>query len=276
VRLHIDGDILLFRCGFAAEKGEYILTYVNKHEDEVDEAYTYRKDLDNRIGNLGLRNGYSVVFNRRAEPVENALHNVRTVIRKIEEELESDDLRVYLSGTGNFREKVAVTRKYKGNRDKAHRPTHEQAIKDYLIKKYNAIVSEGEEADDVIGYSHYELWEQDPFSSVIVSTDKDLDMIPGLHYNFVNKELYNVDLEYANRRFYRQLLTGDSTDNIVGLPKVGPVKADRILGDEHEEPYMYKAVQNAYGDDEYLLENARLIWIRRHKEEMWMPPSESK
>ena len=60
------------------------------------------------------------------------------------------DYKVYLTGKGNFRHDIAVTEPYKGNRKEKEKPVHLEAIRQYLIKDWNAVVSEGEEADDLI------------------------------------------------------------------------------------------------------------------------------
>ena len=68
-------------------------------------------------------------------------------------------------------------------------------------------------------------------------------------------------------------MTGDAADNIKGIFKVGPVKADKILEGITEEKDLYEAVVKAYdGDKERVLENARLLWLRREEGQMWQPP----
>ena len=74
--------------------------------------------------------------------------------------------------------------------------------------------------------------------------------------------------------FYEQILTGDRADNIVGLKGIGPVKAKRILADCDKEQDLWDAVVTAYdGDEERVTENARLLWLRRQRNEIWVPPS---
>lgn len=276
---HIDGDILVYRCGFAAEKGSYQLTYEWTEHGSVlngSETYTYKKEVDARIKELAFENpdDYEVEFVRVLEPVENALYNVKSVIKTILDELSTDEYTVYLSGPDNYRNGIATLKPYKGNRDSAHRPKHGPAIKEYMTERWGAVFSENEEADDRVGYSHYKMYLNDPLSSVIVTTDKDLDMIPGLHYNFVKDEAYNMEDEAALMFFYTQLLTGDSVDNIPGIPKVGKVKAEKLLADTTPEQAwdrIVEAYKKAYGDtwEDALLENGRLLWIRRNPNELW-------
>jgi hypothetical protein len=114
---------------------------------------------------------------------------------------------------------------------------------------------------------------------VIVTQDKDLDMIPGLKYDFVVKEPYSVTEEQAMYNFYHQMLTGDTTDNIPGLPGIGPAKAHKALrGVKSEELFsvvcaMYEAHTPEKLDwNTYLLEQGQLLWIQRKRGEIWTPP----
>jgi 5'-3' exonuclease len=97
-----------------------------------------------------------------------------------------------------------------------------------------------------------------------------LDCIPGNHYNPRTKSLYQVSEEYAERFYWKQILTGDSVDNIPGLPKVGPVKAEKILGNEKTpnglQNLVCRAYHDIYGDQgyKYLITNGRLIHIWRY------------
>ena len=94
-------------------------------------------------------------------------------------------------------------------------------------------------------------------------------MIPGMHYNFKNEINYTITPEQGWRSFCQQLLTGDSTDNIPGLPKIGAIKAAKILdGIEHDG--LLQAVVTEYASKSgkrdwfaYLEEQAQLVWIHQ-------------
>lgn len=83
------------------------------------------------------------------------------------------------------------------------------------------------EADDLIGIlgTHPKLEGR----CIIVSVDKDLKQIPGEHYNPVKDIFSEVSPEDAQYLLHLQWLMGDSTDNIPGLPGIGPKKAEKLL-----------------------------------------------
>mgnify|MGYP003344049303 FL=1 len=179
------------------------------------------------------------------------------------------DYQGFLTGSNNFRKDIAVTAPYKGNRTQS-KPKHYDLIREYLNKAWACEVIEGQEADDAIGIKAYEI--EDVEDYVIMSIDKDLNMIRGWHYNFIKDEKYFVDDQEAIKHFYTQILTGDRVDNIVGLRGVGPKKAEKILQDCVTEADMYKAVLEAYdNDEERVLENGQLLWIRRKENQIWSP-----
>jgi len=201
---------------------------------------------------------------------------IRTMADMLEElvfiELSSNIHVGYLTGKENYRHDIAKTKPYKGNRKDAPRPVHLHSLREYLITAWDFRVANGQEADDAIGI-HATLTRD---NSIIVSIDKDLDMIPGHHYNPVKKDHYYVNDKDAIKNFYRQILTGDKVDNVQGLRGIGPKKADKILGDFDTDLAMYEAVLKAYdGDAERVLENGQLLWIRRRKDEIWQPPTPS-
>ena len=181
-----------------------------------------------------------------------------------------DNLECYLTGAGNFRYDVAKTAPYKGNRKDVPKPSNLPEARGYLQHKWGAIISEGEEADDLIAMA---ATMGDPKSTVICSIDKDFLTVPCWMFNFVkNTWVYSTDAD-ARKYFYTQILTGDSADNIKGIHRVGPVKAGKILEGCTTEQELYDACVKAYdGDTERVLENARLLWLRRYEGELWEPP----
>jgi len=206
-----------------------------------------------------------VVF-RAAASAENeeeawiACARADTIIQDILHDTKADVYELWLTGKDNFRYKVFP--EYKGNRRDAYRPKWEVAVKDYLVAQWDANWSVGCEADDMLGVRQCEL-SCNSDESVICTIDKDLKMIPGGHYNFVKKEKFYVSDEEGLRFFYTQLLTGDTTDGIKGVPGIGKVKAEKLLSSLSTEAEYFQTVRDQYSCDEEMLMNARCLWIWR-------------
>lgn len=281
MQVHVDGDVVLFRAGFGAEHTEYLVSYRDEQFDEdVVINCRYKKDAVEVVKGLTERDiEAEIEAIQILEPLANALHNVKTILTSIVNTLGADpsDVTVWLSGPSeqNYRRQVATIKEYKGNRKDARRPTYEKEIRDYIMQRFNGKITVGQEADDAMGIAQMAV----SFGqSCIVTNDKDLDMIPGLHYNFVTDEKYVVDDQTATWLFYSQLLKGDSTDNIMGVPGIGDKKAydalEEIWQDEAAmQETAWALYVQGYGFAAYpaLVENGRLLWIRRQEEELWTP-----
>jgi 5'-3' exonuclease len=180
-----------------------------------------------------------------------------------------EDYVVYLTGKGNFRFEIAKSHVYKGNRKSVQKPRHLQHARDYMESKYKANISEGEEADDLIAIEAARL----DYDACVASIDKDMLQIPCWHFNIVRGDYTKVTPDEGIKFFYTQILTGDRADNIVGLFKVGPKKAEKILDGATGEEDLWDRVVKAYdGDEDRVTENARLLWLRREEGEIWLPP----
>ena len=183
--------------------------------------------------------------------------------------IDCEEHELFLTGKQNFRNEIAVTAPYKGNRKDVKKPKHLPLLREYLQTAWGASVSDGQEADDDIAIRATELGEE----SIIVSIDKDFMQVPTWHYNFVKKEKKFVTPEEGLRFFYKQILMGDNADNIKGIHRVGEVKATKMLADAKTEKELYQCCVEAMGA-ERVLENARLLWLRRQPNQMWEPPNE--
>ena len=229
----VDMDLLVYRCGFAADA-------------EVK------------------RSGYDPT---EAEYLHNCLHMVNTTMEHKVLGKFSGQYRGFLSGNGNFREQIATIKPYKGNRPDTNKPKYYKEIKKHLVDRWGAEIVHGREADDALGTAQ---WAAKDLSTILVTIDKDLDSIPGHHFNWVKDEFYFVPLRDANLFHFYQLLNGDTTDNIPGIKGVGPKTIERIWKDcDYDLAKIREAVQGEYrrqyGPEwqRAYEEVSRLLWIER-------------
>lgn len=214
---------------------------------------------------------YSVGFAAQGDPVANALHSVKIMIRSMLETTGATSYRVFLSGEGNYREKIATIKPYKGNRPSG-KPEHYEAIREYLIDYHSAEVINGKEADDAMGIAQSQAIE----TSIICSIDKDMNMIAGKHYNWRQSRKYEVSRSEADVFFMKQLLTGDRVDNIQGIPGIGDKKAQKIIDQAENMSDLYWLVLEEYAKHydkpfEVMMEMANLLWIQRKEDVLWNP-----
>ncbi len=162
------------------------------------------------------------------DPIENCLHSVKLLTESIIRDSGATTYKIFLSGKNNFR--LDICPDYKAHRP-TEKPVHLAACREYLINKFGAKVVDYMEADDMLGI------QQQSDTTIICSLDKDLDTVPGWHYNWNKNKKYWVDEDQADKFFWIQMLTGDSADNIFGIKGVGPKKAEKLLDTTTKENY---------------------------------------
>lgn len=294
VTLLIDGDIVIYRAGFAADQTLYEV-YVGNETAIPVFASTSMRDVKQWLADNKVTE-YEISRSPAQKDISASLAGARDIIQGLYQKFHPKDVKLFIDGDRNFREDVATFAKYKGNRDKSRRPQHYHEIREYLIKYHDAVCIEDHETDDELGLH------QDS-NTIICSIDKDLKQIPGYHYNWVKDELIHISNADAERTLYRQVLTGDKSDNIIGIIGVGDKTAEKILGNEPER--YWKNIVHAYNDrfvrklpegmslsdsrqliyshwktgttvyktpEEYAIEVANLVFIKRKGQEEWQKP----
>lgn len=161
-----------------------------------------------------------------------------------------------LSGGETGRREVAVTKPYKGQRAK-EKPKHLKSLREYLTEAYKAFSVDDYEADDVV----IAIYEKYRGYATLMGIDKDAKQMAGSHYNYVKKEFFNVSDRQSQLHFFTQMITGDSVDNITGIPRVGAKGAETLFEDNPDIPpaklvwdlYKEKGLDWDYYKEQYYL-----------------------
>lgn len=160
--------------------------------------------------------------------LEGAWKRFQEIVNEICEIAFTDTFKLAVKGDWCFRNNIYP--EYKANRGK--RPDKRNTFVPILRKRAAAegmaVEAHGFEADDMLRF-----WQQEAVKEgkdyAIFSIDKDLLCIPGAHYLLHKNQWRKVTEPEAERFYFEQLLKGDPTDNIKGLPGVGPVRAEKYL-----------------------------------------------
>jgi 5'-3' exonuclease len=262
-----DGDIVVYRAGFAAEKR----VYFDKRNppENGGTSYPTKREALKKVKEEFLD------FKRNLEPLSNALQNAKSLITNSLESLKESGYAAtqyitFLSGNDekpNFRKEVDP--EYKANRDPNHKPTYLDELRKYLLTHHQGFLTQGCEADDFFAHAKKDA-EKEGKVAIIVSIDKDLKQIPGLHYNPVKEELTEVSENAARSMFWRQMLEGDSVDNIKGIKGVGKMRAKKYipegLSDDKSKAVVVDYYKRDHGEEwqgEYN-KACDLLWIWRN------------
>ena len=191
----------------------------------------------------------------------------------------------------NFRYEIASIQPYKAHRQDLEKPYWYTHIRNFLVDHRGAQEVYGQEADDAMSIAQWKDYvgcggEKDKCNTIICSRDKDLNMVPGWHFTWgagkqKEKGPWFQDEIGGLRCFYGQLLTGDAVDNIPGLYGVGKSSVlIKRLQDMNTEEELYNHVLEQYKlrfgtyAEKFLVENARLLWMRKEEDELWDIPLE--
>lgn len=190
--------------------------------------------------------------------IEEAYRHATSKLDTIMNEVKCKDYELHFTeGRKSFRY-TKVDHMYKANRLPENQAKPKSPILGIFELKQR-FVTEGKgtihydfEADDIVVAKK----NQYPDRYTLVALDKDvLWALPGRHFNYYFSDLHNipmkwieVDNEVAMKHHYRQTLTGDKGDNVIGLKGVGPKTADKILDKCSTPLECWDKVVEAYED----------------------------
>jgi hypothetical protein len=126
------------------------------------------------------------------------------------------------------------------------------------------------------------------YQYIIATIDKDLDQIPGPHYNYLKQVFYSQLEDAARLFFFQQCLSGDPTDGIPGCWKVGEGKAAAFISKHarRSDGLIWEGICREYAASQKVagcpyvgsdpsavaLETARLVYLQQKEGELWNPP----
>jgi len=228
--LLVDGDVLLYQCTTA-----------------VEEVFDWGDDL------------WSLVSDSRV-----AKQLLDGWVYRIKDKLEASHVVFSVSGDTNWRTDVLPT--YKNHRKKTRKPLAFLPLKDYMKETYQTHCFHNLEGDDVLGLLAGG-YKRIKGPKIIVTIDKDLRTIPGLHFNPMKEEegVVRVDEEEANYNHLYQALMGDRVDGYFGCPGIGPKTAAKVLTSPTWEAVVEAYEKAGLTEDDALVQ-ARVARILRYGE----------
>ncbi len=230
--LVIDGDIFLWECCLSSEEAF----------DWGDDFWTLHADAQEARLKLDI------------------------AFAELKEKLNATTMAIALSDKDNWRKEVLPT--YKAHRKRTRKPVVFHAMKEYVRETYKTFEIPKLEADDVCGLLMSDRLWRTRFERILVSADKDLLQIPGLHYNpnRPNEGVTEVTEKNGTYNHLFQSLTGDAVDGYAGCPGIGPKTAERLLAIDPSWDTVARAYEDAGLSLEDALQQARVAKIMTTKD----------
>ena len=244
-------------------------------------AWEFKKKADAQynvvsLDDEGVKKPIEFTADESRRYMEQSWKNFQNKLVEMQETFFTEDYLMAVKGPHNYRDMLYPD--YKLKRGASPKPSIARqfvpTLRKLAVVEEIAIESIGREADDLI-----RIWANQAAAAgieyVICSVDKDLKCIPGKHYNMKTKEITDVSPEMALRHYYAQLIAGDPTDNIPGIPGVAMITALKHLAPFNTEQEFQEVVAgnylNAYGEDwiQFLLSNGKMIHIQNHEHDFF-------
>jgi 5'-3' exonuclease len=251
----IDGDVLAYQaCKNRYDRNKAGFTSIDGKLEKVEVTYTAEENAE-----------YLMV----------CWETFQKDLQELLDKVYCTDFIMAVRGDDNFRDEMYPLYKHNRHKDPSKMNPFVPSLRQLAVYHELAVYAHGREADDLI-----RIWAEQARAVgqeyVICSIDKDLRCIPGVHYIMHYKEekkgIIEVSEDTALRFYYEQMLMGDPTDHIPGVPGLGPKNAAKMIAQCATEAEMqemvvaqYFAAYGAEGFWSHFLSNAKMIHIQKHE-----------
>lgn len=273
----IDADWLAYMVACALEKKSVKVydendVFVKEYKNKTK----FKEDTRNYNANFRIEDSQSLPASYK----NNMAFLIRNQIKGFLAATNCQNYLLALGGSTNFRNDLKLPCQYKGSRKDVIKPLALYEVRDYLKNNFNCVISEDEEADDIISKYQFMSFKDRSRRIVACTLDKDARGTPGYLYNPNESKLVFIEgLGFVERNpkesasgkksykfygegrkwFYSQLLTGDKADDyypcdvykqITNNPSKSPIITDlkcfNLLKDCTSDKECWQAIVSVY------------------------------
>lgn len=225
----VDADTIAFASAAQAQDTSIIATHIETGKSKEFKNITELKDIMKAKGTIDRFNELSIENKIEPQRVEFALSNVKNKLKFIKDSVQADKTIIVLGGKSTYRQSLPLPSPYKNNR--ADKPIHLQACKEYMLDKHGAYLVNEIETDDEVTIL-CEEYKAKGWDVVLSSPDHDSFQMHGislfnykesdiekafsklnLHsFQVIKKGTYNKSIGSGVGYLAGQMLYGDPTD----------------------------------------------------------------
>lgn len=261
-----DGDLLTFRIASALERRAVNVTHLATGREKEFKNRTEFKALLKSQGRTFYPDDYLIEDLQYPQPLKNVTNTIKNKVESTNAKLFADESIICLSGLTNFRDRLRLPSRYKGNREDVIRPIHLDAAKIWALKNFKSVAADDKEADDeqiILGYEYLNKG----YDVILCGADKDAFAYSDLSlYDFTkdDSEVFKIpkfgEIHYDEAMkkvkghgflwFCFQWVNGDATDHFKPVEcngaKYGEMSALKLLKDCKNEKEALETVVNQY------------------------------
>lgn len=195
-KVYIDGDWLLFLVAATCEENYIEVKDTSKPDEPI-------KEYKNKTAFKAYLKGAGESFDETVHLIESKKRLKREDIfplstqilknkaHKIRRDSLASNIVIALGGETNFRDRLPLPVKYKGNRDGVQKPLLLKSLSTWMAKNFEVEYAVDQEADDIISINQYEGSKTN--KTVVCTLDKDSRGTPGYLHNPTLQETLNIE-----------------------------------------------------------------------------------
>lgn len=268
----IDADTIAFASAAQAQDVSILATHIETGKVKEFKNITELKSIMKEKGTLDRMNELSIATKVEPQRVEFALSNVKNKLKFIKDAVQADKSIIVLGGKSTYRQSLPLPSPYKNNR--ADKPVHLQACKEYMLNNHAAYLVDEIETDDEVTILSEE-YRTKGWDVVLSSPDHDSFQMHGITlFNYKESDVEKAFTKLHSHSF--QVIKKGTYSKSIGSG-VGYLAGQMLYGDPTdtynptEIAGIRYGMQSALKDLKDCIEPKDFLEVVKRKYQEWYP-----
>lgn len=270
----IDADTIAFASAAQAQDTSILATHIETGKVKEFKNITELKSIMKEKGTLDRMNELNIATKVEPQRVEFALSNVKNKLKFIKDAVQADKSIIVLGGKSTYRQSLPLPSPYKDNR--ADKPVHLQACKEYMLNNHAAYLVDEIETDDEVTILSEE-YKAKGWDVVLSSPDHDSFQMHGITlFNYKESDVEKAFTKLHSHSF--QVIKKGTYSKSIGSG-VGYLAGQMLYGDPTdtynptEIAGIRYGMQSAFKDLKDCIEPRDFLEVVKRKYQEWYPES---
>lgn len=268
----IDADTIAFASAAQAQDTSILATHIETGKVKEFKNITELKSIMKEKGTLDRMNELNIATKVEPQRVEFALSNVKNKLKFIKDAVQADKSIIVLGGKSTYRQSLPLPSPYKNNR--ADKPVHLQACKEYMLNNHAAYLVDEIETDDEVTILSEE-YKAKGWDVVLSSPDHDSFQMHGITlFNYKESDVEKAFTKLHSHSF--QVIKKGTYSKSIGSG-IGYLAGQMLYGDPTdtynptEIAGIRYGMQSASKDLKGCIEPKDFLEVVKRKYQEWYP-----